>query len=60
MRYEVSCTVDGAKTSYAAYGDELMSVGIPIKRDIGIPIGNERRSALGGDFASIVFEILAE
>ena len=52
--------MDGTKTSYAAYGDELMRVGIPIKRDIGIPIGNERRSVLGGDFASIVFEISAE
>ena len=60
IRYEVSYTVDGTKTSYSAYGDELMRVGIPIKREMGIPMGNERRSALGGDFASIVFEILAE
>jgi alpha-galactosidase len=52
VKYKLSYRVCDETRGYAAYGDELMSVGIPIDR--------EDLTALGGDFASIVFEISAE
>ena len=47
--YTVSWEVCGERKVYEAYGDELMSVGIPVNRaDL---------SAEGGDFAALLYEI---
>ncbi|MEE3438176.1 MAG: GH36 C-terminal domain-containing protein, partial [Lachnospiraceae bacterium] len=47
--YTVSWEVRGERKSYEAYGDELMSVGIPVSR--------ADMSAEGGDFAALLYEI---
>lgn len=45
--YEVSYNLLGKDISYKAYGDELMSMGIPVnKGDLG---------TMGGDFSAIIF-----
>jgi alpha-galactosidase len=47
--YTVSWKVCGERKAYEAYGDELMSVGIPVSR--------ADMSAEGGDFAALLYEI---
>ena len=47
--YEVSYNLLGKDISYKAYGDELMSMGIPVNK------GN--LGTMGGDFSAIIFVI---
>lgn len=49
--YRVSAVINGTQREFTAYGDELMSIGIVIDRN--------DLTAIGGDYASILYELEA-